>query len=98
MGVHPMVEGDLRFCAESDCYCQPNDSCFPAEQAAGCCEDDVLCGGAACMGSHPIVEGDMRTCEPGSCYCGDLAADPPLDTCFAMDQAEACCPVEVVCY
>ena len=96
-GSHPLVEGDARFCGDGDCYCRPTDTCFAEAEAAGCCEDVVLCGGLACMGSHPLVEGDMRFCEPGACYCGDPQADPPLDVCYAVDRADACCPVDVVC-
>jgi hypothetical protein len=53
-----------------------------------------------CNGSHPLVEGDLRYCERGHCYCGDLEAMPPVDVCYAMEIAEACCPdgIELVCY
>lgn len=88
----------MRFCERDACYCQPSDLCFAADEAEACCEDAVLCGGQTCQGSHPIVEGDMRFCDPGFCYCGDLQAEPPLDACYAEDQADACCPVELECY
>jgi hypothetical protein len=42
-------------------------------------------------------EGWVLRYEGGSCYCGDPRADPPLDVCYAMDLADACCPVDVVC-
>jgi len=51
-----------------------------------------------CDGSHPLVEGDLRYCEMGNCYCGDFTVRPPFDVCYAMDIADACCPVDVVCY
>ena len=51
-----------------------------------------------CDGAHPIVEGDLRFCERGNCYCGVFDVEPPFDTCYPMDIAEPCCPVEVVCY
>ena len=51
-----------------------------------------------CDGAHPLVEGDLRYCEKGNCYCGDFSVEPPFDVCFTMDIAEACCPVEVMCY
>lgn len=51
-----------------------------------------------CDGSHPLVDGDLRYCEAGDCYCGDFMVEPPFDVCYAMDIAEACCPVDVVCY
>jgi hypothetical protein len=63
-------------------------------------QDSSSDGGIECMGSHPLVEGDLRYCERGDCYCGDLQARPPVDVCYAMDIAEACCPegIELVCY
>jgi hypothetical protein len=51
-----------------------------------------------CDGSHPLVDGDLRFCEAGNCYCGDFSVRPPFDVCYAMEIAEPCCPVEVVCY
>lgn len=51
-----------------------------------------------CNGEHPLVEGDLRYCERAFCYCGDFSFDPPFDDCYAMEIAEACCPVDVVCY
>lgn len=77
--------------------------------SAGSSDDGAVDGGSdsgttagpmpECDGSsHPLVDGDLRYCEPGNCYCGDFSVDPPYDTCYVMEIAEPCCPVEVVCY
>jgi hypothetical protein len=51
-----------------------------------------------CDGEHPLVDGELRYCEAGNCYCGDFSVEPPFDVCYVEAIAEACCPVDVVCY
>jgi len=75
---------------------QSGTSAASSETGAGSASD--VTGGSACDATHPLVEGDMRFCEQGFCYCGDPAADPPLDSCYAADEADACCPVDLECY
>jgi len=48
-GVHPTVEGDLRFCERGFCYCEDLtvepafDTCYPADIAEPCCPVEVVC-------------------------------------------------------
>lgn len=106
-GSHPMFDDTNRWC-DPGCYCSANDTCYPSDVAAACCEVDVVCGPPAgtdagmaiCNGSHPLLRDTppQRYCAPGNCYCGDLTVTPPIDSCYPMEVADACCPVDIVCY
>jgi hypothetical protein len=43
-GRHPEVDGGTRFCKSGDCYCEANDTCFPAKTATLCCGPSAKCG------------------------------------------------------
>lgn len=94
-GTHPLVMGDLRYCAADACYCGDSDACFPAAVADACCAVDVVCdapdAGVACAPTHPLVMGDRRYCNPGDCYCA------VSDACFSGATAATCCAGPVVC-
>lgn len=96
-GVHPLVSDKSRYCEVGSCYCSsPFDTCFPAETAMACCDNNPRCGdqaadrGVNCAGSHPII-GPPRTCAPGNCFCSDGDAKK-WDVCLPKAVAEFCCP------
>lgn len=48
-GSHPIVEGEMRYCEEGNCYCNdtvspvPSESCFPEDIADACCAVELVC-------------------------------------------------------
>jgi hypothetical protein len=94
-GSHPLVDGGTRFCAAGQCRCEDNDTCYPTQQAARCCNGRMRCfasdGGVACEGTHPLVDGSARFCEQQRCYC------PGNDTCYPAATARACCGEAAQC-
>jgi hypothetical protein len=43
-GSHPLVDGGARYCEDGACYCEANDTCFPAGIAEVCCGTGAKCG------------------------------------------------------
>jgi len=90
-------------CANGECYCADQKTCYAATEAPTCCSGAIICsadgGGspdaAGCAFKHPLLDGGARFCAAGECYC----AWSNGESCYAAPIAAECCPsVSFICY
>src|SRR5688572_17781967 len=42
-GTHPLLDGGARYCEAGSCRCVGTDLCFAQENAARCCDAELVC-------------------------------------------------------